>query len=86
MVGGREEQRRRNQSLTLSVSVTVSREGFMVRKVGSFCSFLKCRKLDCVICENEGLSLSVFYQGFRSVSLYCLTSFFVIVDLFTSCN
>ena len=67
MAGGREEQRRRDQSLTLSFSVTVSREDFIVRKAGCFCSFLKCRKLDCITCESEGLSLSVFYQGFRSV-------------------
>lgn len=67
MAGGQEEQRRRDQSLALSFSVTVSREDLRVREAGSFCSFFKCRKLDCIICENEGLSLSVFYQAFTSV-------------------
>jgi len=67
MAGGGEEQRRRDQSMSLSFSVTVSREDFMLRKVGSFCSFLKCRKLDCIIYKNGGLSLPVFHQSFRPV-------------------
>lgn len=64
MAGRREEQRRRDQSLVLSFSVTASREGFMVRRMGSFCSFLKCRKLVCIICENEGLEFVSLLSSF----------------------
>lgn len=68
----REEQRKRDQSLALSFSVSVSRKDFMVRMVGSLCSFIKCRTLVCIIYEKEGLSL-LFFSSFE-FSVVCLSN------------
>lgn len=84
MASRREEQRRREQSLALSFSVSGSRRDLRVRMVGSLCSFLKCRTLVCIIYENERLSLLVFIKLWVQCSVFVKPQALSLVKLGTS--
>lgn len=84
MASRREEQRKRDQSLALSFSESVSRKDFRVRMVASLCSFLKCRTLFCLIYENERLSLLVFIKRWIQCSVFVWPQVLSVAKLGTS--